>query len=212
MTNIYRSSEEKSLFSQFNESSKDNRILLNCFRPILSYLVSYNIIYYIIPDFSNLLKLYSLKDKMHTNPESNKMINKEDFTSFFIYLFEKTKDTNYILKRSLNRMNYKQRNILFAYFSVKYEKEMHDIAYKYFSCIEFHYKINNKVELSETWHKYIDDLNSHKCFQTNSEFKNDQENHNQVPKLFSISSLILQQEPSEIKKIFTITIRRKSFN
>ena len=35
---------------------------------------------------------------------------------------------------------------------------MHEIANNFFNDFEFNNKINNKVDLSTQWHKYVDDL------------------------------------------------------
>lgn len=170
LKNIY---DKNSLYLQFNESSKDNKMLKNNFLPILIYLDSLNVNINNLLDFSNLLKSYSYKDNAHSNSDSNKMINRKDFTLLFRTLFKKTNDKNFIFERSLNRINYIQRNILFTYFSLKYENVMHEIANNYFNDFEFNNKINNKVDLSIQWNKYVDDLQAIKNCQINPTIQND---------------------------------------
>lgn len=203
---IFKSNDEKSLLSQFDGLSKDNKIIRNQFIPILTYLDSAELTLNKIPNFSNLLRSYSLKNKKNSKSDSSKMINKKDFAKIFRFLYEKTKDKNYIFERSLNRINYTQRDILFAYFSLKYEKVMHEIANNYFSCLDFHFKIYDKVELSLQWHKYIDDLNTFK----NQEIKNnallintdnlkEKQCKNRINETYSIANLIWL--PNEIDNL-----------
>lgn len=179
-------SDKNSLSILFKESSKDTRILRKYFIPILNYLNSFNLTIDDIPDFSDLLKSYTMKNKMHPNPDSNILINKSDFNSIFKTLFKKTNDMNYISERCMNRMNYTQRNILFLYFSIKYPDVMHEIACNSFTDFEFHHKICNKVEFTAQWHKYVNDLQViNNCQiphfkQIETSFKNDMNNQENI--------------------------------
>lgn len=155
--------DQYSLFLLFKEYPKDSMILRNSFIPILNFLNSLNVTIKDLVDFSDLLKSSTMKNKMHPNPDSNKLLNKKDFCLIFQILFKITNDKNYISERCLNRMNYSQRNILFLYFSLKYPNEMHEIASKYFTDFEFQYKICNKEELAIQWHKYVYDLQNKYC-------------------------------------------------
>lgn len=146
----------------FNESSKDNKAIKNNYIPICSYLISNNINLNNknledLPDFVQLLKSSSCKDKNHHNKDSNKMLNKKDFTEIFLFLFKKTKDKYNISKRLLNRVNTNQRNILFAYFSLKYTNKMKEIASNSFD-FKFKDRINNKKDFLKKWNQYVDDL------------------------------------------------------
>ena len=111
---------EENLKLQTNDISKECMMLQQNLIPIFSYLDNLNFTTNDLLDFSNLLKSHSLRDKKNSNIDTNERINKKDFTSIFKTLFEKTKDENSIFQRPLDRMNYTQRNILFAYFSLKY--------------------------------------------------------------------------------------------
>lgn len=160
------------LTSQFNDNSKDNKILKKIFVPIVFYLNSNNIKLKDLPNYVQLLKSYSYKNKKNGDQNSNNMLTKKEFTEIFKTLYQKTKDCNYILDRSLNRMNCHQRNILFAYFSLKYKNEMKDIASKNFTDFEFNSRISDKIGLSKEWEQYIDKFNSIKNDQIHPVIRN----------------------------------------
>lgn len=137
-------------------STPEKLIIKNFIQPFIKYLQSKGIDQ--LKSFSRLLIKYSLQENKPNNAPYYGKMNKDDFCNLLRYLFERIGRQDLIKIRCFKRIDYKFKDILFAFIALECPDVMYQIANSYFIEFKFHLKLYKKQKVSEEWKSYVNEL------------------------------------------------------